>query len=791
MRNNTILRILFLTAFTVTLACCTKYDDSDIYAKYNSLDSRVSRLESLCQELNRDITSLRTIVNALEQNDGITSVEQLYENGEIAGYRIILKSGSHFDIYNGKQGKPGADADKTPQIGLRQDADGVWYWTLNGDWMTDENGNRVIASGRNGSDGEDGVDGKDGKDGENGQDGKDGTNGVDGITPQLRIVDDYWQVSYDNGATWTTVGKAVGEDGKDGEDGADGKDGQSSVFIGVDSSNPDYVVISLTNGTNITVPRYKPLSLILSIAEGVTVVNNSHREIAYRIEGASESVQIETISEGVKAMVNKVDSFNGSIDVTIGETIEDDAKVLVFVVDKGQTVMQKLTFENSVITVTESTAGEISYVGGEFTIDLMTNADVEILIPSEASSWVSLPVGTKAVSHIQKSVTFAANEGASRTVTLTVKDKYNPVSRDVTVLQQCHPDYYESTDYSMNGTWKKLQAATIDGQGLNIVFLGDAYTDHLIANGTYDNDMTRAMEHFFEVEPYASMREMFNCYQVYAVSKNNNYNEGSSTAFQCEFGAGTRITGHNDKVRMYAQKVTEIKNGNWGAYWYTYIDDEEYIHYSDIPGGMLCVVILNSTRYAGTCSISTDGTAVAYCPLHERDDWFAEVIHHEAGGHGFARLADEYDGSYSTLTDTRRENLLLYKEYGFYQNVDITNDPDTILWSKFLTDSRYSGETGIFEGAYLCNTGVWRPSENSIMRYNTGGFNAPSREIIYRRAMELSKGSSYTYDFEDFAAFDAKNRKNNAPAARLMARTNTMHPDIPYGEPEITAVEEH
>ena len=782
MRNNTILRILFLTALTVTSACCTKYDDSDIYAKYNSLDSRVSRLESLCQELNRDITSLRTIVNALEQNDGITSVEQLYENGELTGYRIILKSGNHFDIYNGKQGKPGADADKTPQIGLRQDADGLWYWTLNGDWMTDENGNRVIASGRNGSDGEDGADGKDGTNGTN------GTNGVDGITPQLRIIDDYWQVSYDNGATWTTVGKAVGEDGKDG---ADGKDGQSSVFIGVDTSNPDYVVISLTNGTTITVPRYKSLSLILSMAEGVTVVTGSHREIAYRIEGASESVQIETVSEGVKAMVNKVDSFNGSIDVTIGETIEDDAKVLVFVVDKGQTVMQKLTFENSVITVTESTAGEISYAGGEFTIDLMTNADVEILIPSEASSWVSLPVGTKAVSHIQKSVTFAANEGASRTVTLTVKDKYNPVSRDVTVLQQCHPDYYESTDYSMNGTWKKLQAATIDGQGLNIVFLGDAYTDQLIADGTYDSDMTRAMDHFFEVEPYASMREMFNCYQVYAVSKNNNYNEGSSTVFQCEFGAGTRITGHNDKVRMYAQKVTEIKNGNWGAYWYTYIDDEEYIHYSDIPGGMLCVVILNSTRYAGTCSISTDGTAVAYCPLHERDDWFAEVIHHEAGGHGFARLADEYDGSYSTLTDTRRENLLLYKEYGFYQNVDITNDSDTILWSKFLTDSRYSGETGIFEGAYLCNTGVWRPSENSIMRYNTGGFNAPSREIIYRRAMELSKGSSYTYDFEDFAAFDEKNRKNNAQATRLMARTNTMHPEIPYGEPEITVIKEH
>lgn len=80
--------------------------------------------------------------------------------------------------------------------------------------------------------------------------------------------------------------------------------------------------------------------------------------------------------------------------------------------------------------------------------------------------------------------------------------------------------------------------------------------------------------------------------------------------------------------------------------------------------------------------------------------------------------------------------------------------------------------------------------ENSIMRYNTGGFNAPSREIIYRRAMELSKGSSYTYDFEDFAAFDAKNRKNKAPSARTKALPHNTHPDIPYGEPEITVNKE-
>lgn len=787
MNKSIIIRFLLLAAMAIATVACMKYDDSDLYSKYNSMDSRISKLEALCQDLNRDIASLRTIIDALEQNDGITSIDELYEGGEIAGYRINLRSGNSFTIFNGKQGNPGADADKAPQIGLKQDTDGLWYWTLNGEWMTDDYGNRVIASGRNGNDGKDGVDGQDGKDGSN---GTNGTNGSNGITPLLRIVDGYWQISYDNGATWTSVGKATGENGKDGNDGQDGKDGQSSVFTGIDTGNADYVVITLANGSTIMLPRYKALSLTLDVTVNVTVMPGTARDVPYTIDGASEDVQIETIAEGVKAAIVKTDTFSGKITVTIGENLEDGAKVLVFVIDKGQTVMQRITFENSVITIAESTVGEISYVGGEFTIDLMTNAEIEILIPSEVSGWITLPASTKGVAHLQKIVNIAANKGGSRTATITVKDKYNPVSRDVTILQQCHPDYYESSDYSKNGTWKKLQAASTDGHGLNIVFLGDAYTDVLIADGTYDVDMKRAMEHFFEVEPYASMREMFNCYQVYAVSKNNNYKEGSSTAFQCRFGVGTRITGYNDKVRMYAQKVTEIENGNWGSYWYTEIEGEQYVHYSDIPGGMLCVVILNSTRYAGTCSISTDGTAVAYCPLHERDDWFAEVIHHEAGGHGFARLADEYDGSYSTLDDNRKNSLLTYKEYGFYQNVDITNDPETILWSKFLSDSRYSGETGIYEGAYLCNTGVWRPSENSIMRYNTGGFNAPSREIIYRRAMELSKGSSYTYDFEDFAAFDAKNRKNKAPSARTKALPHNTHPDIPYGEPEITVNKE-
>ena len=184
--------------------------------------------------------------------------------------------------------------------------------------------------------------------------------------------------------------------------------------------------------------------------------------------------------------------------------------------------------------------------------------------------------------------------------------------------------------------------------------------------------------------------------------------------------------------------------------------------------------------------MSTDGTAVAYCPLQSTNEKFGEVIHHEAGGHGFARLADEYGGSYYTIPKSRKNNLLLFQEYGFYQNVDLTDNPETIRWSKFLSDSRYSGETGIYEGGYLCNSGVWRPSENSIMRDNKGIFNAPSREIIYRRVMELSKGSSYSYDFEDFATFDASYKAQLSATGGTTSYQTKSHSFEPYAEPVIT-----
>ena len=220
--GNIILQIIMKTKLfmliilaTTCIYGCKKFDDSHLWDSINNLNDRVDRLEEMCDRMNANISSLQVIVQALENNDAISNVSSL-PNGE--GYTITFVSGKVINIYNGTDGKDGSDGQDgsdgedgiTPVISVKQDTDGVYYWTLNGDWLIVD-GQKVKAVGKDGSDGQDGTDGEDGAP------GSDGTDGKDGITPQFKIEDGYWYISYDNKQTWELVGKATGEDGIDGE----------------------------------------------------------------------------------------------------------------------------------------------------------------------------------------------------------------------------------------------------------------------------------------------------------------------------------------------------------------------------------------------------------------------------------------------------------------------------------------------------------------------------------------------------------------------------------------------
>ena len=231
-----LLSVVLATALALT-SC--QFDDSDIWGKldeygesFRDHEQRISALEELCKQMNTNIEALQTLVNALEKRDYVTNVSEVRSNGEVIGYTISFAYSDTITIYHGNDGSNGKDG-HIPQIGVMKDTDGIYYWTLDGGWLLDGKGNKIKAQGIDGTNGTNGLDGK------------------DGATPRLKIENDYWYVSYDNGTTWVQFGKATGEDGNDGADGEDG----DSIFNSV-TQDDDYVYFNLTDGTMITLPKH-------------------------------------------------------------------------------------------------------------------------------------------------------------------------------------------------------------------------------------------------------------------------------------------------------------------------------------------------------------------------------------------------------------------------------------------------------------------------------------------------------------------------------------------------------
>jgi hypothetical protein len=246
---------LLLLGLTICLfsACHDKLWDA-----IDGLDARVAKLEELCKEMNTNIVSIQTIVNVQQSGDYITVIVEVKKDGKVIGYTITFGKHEPITIYNGEDGSATA-----PIIGVAQDTDGVYYWTLNSEWLLDDNGNKLPVS------------------------GKDGQNGTNGTMPQLKIEEGYWYVSYDNGATWTQLGKATGEDGQNGDKGDKGDTGDS-MFQSV-TQDENYVYFTLADGTIIKIAK-----------EDDSVLNDSTTYLGYKYVDLGLSVKWATINVGAK-----------------------------------------------------------------------------------------------------------------------------------------------------------------------------------------------------------------------------------------------------------------------------------------------------------------------------------------------------------------------------------------------------------------------------------------------------------------------------------------------------------
>lgn len=288
-----------------------------------------------------------------------------------------------------------------------------------------------------------------------------------------------------------------------------------------------------------------------------------------------------------------------------------------------------------------------------------------------------------------------------------------------------------------------LQSAS-KGNGVNIVILGDGFNAKDISEGKLMNAMEKTYEHFFSIQPYKYYKDYFNVYTAVPVSPESGIgtvNTLVQTRFNTAANGGVTRNGEDDyyEVMQYACKAPTVNNDNINR--------------------SLIIMIPNTEDYGGVTYMWEDGTAIAYCPMSDYGyplD-FRGVIQHEAGGHGFGKLGDEYiyhnefiQACLCTCCPHAFE-LQLHQSIGWFQNLSLTGKMGDVPWRDFIFHEKYSEFVDIFEGGYMHSRGVYRSEQNSCMNNDIPYFSTISRYEIYKRIKEYA---GEAWSLEDFIEHD-------------------------------------
>ena len=295
-----------------------------------------------------------------------------------------------------------------------------------------------------------------------------------------------------------------------------------------------------------------------------------------------------------------------------------------------------------------------------------------------------------------------------------------------------------------------------------LIFTGDGYLpSHFVEGGLFERKANEGIEDYFSVEPYKSLKKYFKVYKLAAYSKeagisicdqdpNKPLKTVNSVFNTLYYGNGynsTYMTTNDNKVYQYAKKITGITD--------------------DVLKTTGIVLIANSVTYSGTCWCNYDGRSIAIVPTcDDRQPYtYRMTMVHEAGGHGFGRLADEYQFNNNPISEKDKQGILYWRQALYNPNIDITGDPAQVIWKHFIGLPGYE-KVGTFEGAQYAS-GVWMPEATSAMRtmYDVW-YNAPSRESIVKRILK-NINEEYTFDkFKEIDKVFLQNSSQTLPATR-------------------------
>lgn len=468
--------------------------------------------------------------------------------------------------------------------------------------------------------------------------------------------------------------------------------------------------------------------------EKVSFFTLSVSSLSFEYEGGRQEIGIES---NVEWEISALPSW-----LSIAEQSEQHIAFVAATNDTENARNHQVIFsanqEEYVLSVRQKAKGILAFEGekelnftfeeNQCTIKVKQNVSFETKFLDGGEEWLSLSsqIGNvslgSSLEDIAKGLSLRIKENRSqdtRKARLVIYNETQYLSDTIFISQEGKSSNKELVD----GECLQIQQAT-NGK-VNLVIMGDGFTSKdLSLGGTYEQIIRNAADYFFSIEPYKTYRDYFNVYMVVAESESEGVgNKGAlgltttHNKFGTAFGSGTEVVCDADLVFEYARKVESLPE--------------------DKP--LTVIVVLNSTKYAGTAYLYADGNSIALCPMSNEPspNDFEGVIHHEAGGHGFGFLCDEYVYYQKTMPSSRVEELREWQQLGFQMNLDFTNDSSAILWKDFIGKERYE-RVGAYEGGYEYQYGVWRSEKNSCMNNNIPYYNVQSRWSIVSRIMKLS-----------------------------------------------------
>lgn len=476
-------KICLLLLGVISIAACSTNTIIDEMNKSNQVlenrvkdnTDRIESLETLCSQMNSNISALKVLIDALQGQDWVKNVTPVTDGaGNVIGYTLEFSKSGTVVIYNGKDGrngkdgvdgedgkdgengkdgkdgengkdgKDGVDGDNgkdgkdgedgkdgkdgyTPRLEIRKDADGYYYWTVDGNWMLTSDGDKILASGR------------------------------DGVTPQLRIQDGFWEVSYDGGVKWDRLGQATGNDG-------------TSFFDDVKVSD-DNLSLTLSDGTTLVFPKYQRPEITFSIGEdGTGAASGIEVVIKYILKSKSSNTSITATSDGnYSVKVVRDDDSSGKLIVTPPAQYTD-GYVNVFVTDTyGYSLLKVINFHENKIMFPEGLEYSISQEGGVLNIPISMNFDTNIKLDSD---WLAIAPNTRAAMRDSMIVVSASRNETfgSRKAVINVYSKtndYQPYA-EIVVNQSSASFSISQTKFAMPYLSSTVKADVFSTLGLKV-----------------------------------------------------------------------------------------------------------------------------------------------------------------------------------------------------------------------------------------------------------------------------------------------------------------------------------